>query len=178
MKNLIINFDAFEGPNEFDFLSNFYRGKPITVFGQSWLTAEHAFAGMKTRRFSDREMISRAVSPGAAKSLGRRIRLRPDWEEVKYDVMMSILRCKFTLAREEGQWLIATGVIMLVEGTRWHDQVWGVDGVTSSSYGRNWLGTLLMARRAELFAFMSDSDDPHVEVFAQHWVDKHKGKAK
>lgn len=178
MNNLIINFDDFEGPNEYNFLSNFYRGNSIVVFGRSWRTGEHAFAGMKAKGTYDRGMIRRAVSPGAAKSLGRAVKLRSDWEEIKYDVMMTILRNKFTLNRAEGRKLLLTGNAMLVEGTRWGDEVWGVNGVTTYSPGRNWLGTLLMARRAELVAITNGADDPYTEVSAEQWVEKHKFKDK
>jgi predicted NAD-dependent protein-ADP-ribosyltransferase YbiA (DUF1768 family) len=61
-----------------------------------------------------------------------------------------VLARKFHPAREEAQMLLDTGDAQLVEGTYWHDQVWGVDITTG--IGRNWLGTLLMARRAELRA--------------------------
>lgn len=150
--NHIINFDAFDGPNDHAFLSNFYRGTDIVVFDENWRTGEHAYQGMKTVVNSDRRRIRLAGSPGTAKRIGRQVGLRPGWEAKKYDVMAAVLRAKFTLDREEGMLLLETGSRLLIEGTSWDDRVWGVDGHDLASSGRNWLGTLLMARRAELRA--------------------------
>lgn len=148
----IMNFDSFHGKNQWDFLSNFYIGEPIEVFGDSWMTGEHAFQGMKALDPVERRHIQAAASPNIAKRLGRRCTLRPAWEAKKFDVMMAVLRAKFTLERDEGTRLMDTDVAWLIEGTNWDDRVWGVDGYFLNSPGRNWLGTLLMARRAELNA--------------------------
>lgn len=159
---LIINFDDFDGPNRHRFLSNFYQGGRIAVFGDLWQTGEHAFQAMKTTDERERDAIRRASSPSAAKRMGRTTELRPDWEAIKYDVMAAVIRAKFRTDREEGAWLINTGDALLVEGTEWGDTVWGTKGRRVEetaqgpdyvvSRGRNWLGTLLMARRAELVA--------------------------
>lgn len=159
--SLIINFDDFNGPNPYRFLSNFYVGRPISVFGTEWMTGEHAYQGMKVHPF-ERQAIKEAVSPGEAKMRGRTYNMRGNWEAVKYDVMMAVIRAKFRTDREEGELLVQTQSALLVEGTEWGDDVWGVRGrkVTEyldapsevSSPGRNWLGTMLMARRAELVA--------------------------
>lgn len=162
-------FDAFGEPNEFDFLSNFYEGEPLLVHADSqdpkvgwrdysFATGEHMFAALKARHWKDFDEIRLAKTPGKAKSIGRRIELREDWEQNKYDAMMWTLRTKFTIDRYEGMALLATGDQLLIEGTHWNDTVWGValgknghdDALRSP--GRNWLGTLLMARRAELRA--------------------------
>lgn len=165
-------FDDFDGSQPFEALSNFYIGKPIRIreFGDRFMTGEHAFAalkafrdGQKTEEYRD---IRDARSPGEAKYLGQKCRLRQDWEAVKYDVMMAVLRAKFTLDREEGNILLTTGDALLIEGTFWDDEVWGVAlGNVESPFvapGRNWLGTMLMARRAELkaeefFGYKSDA---------------------
>ena len=156
---VIAYFDDFDGPHSFEALSNFYVGDPIylrLLSGKPFMTGEHAFAAMKTRTHADFVKIRQAPSPGAAKALGRRVALRPDWEEVKYDVMMAVLRAKFTPHREEGDILLATGDALLIEGTHWGDRVWGVSmdarEIPLLAPGRNWLGTMLMARRAELKA--------------------------
>lgn len=179
--------DLGSGNEDARFLSNFYEGEPFSVPGWEWprnvngrrddgstyqvfaaheplvfTTGEHAFQAMKF--FRDVSLgycasIVRAPNPSTSKALGRSrdVPLRPDWEEVKLDVMAAILRSKFALDREEGRRLIETGTSLLIEGTFWQDKVWGVDlrrdGVDpGEAKGRNWLGTLLMARRAELIA--------------------------
>lgn len=177
-KGLIAWFDDFGSSHENDFLSNFYEGKPIVtdirwglMFGDATCedlgidpegrieakTGEHLFAAFKAADAYDFLEVLDAEGPGVAKSIGRAIKLRDDWETIKYDVMAMVLRLKFTLDREEGQWLLNTGDALLIEGTFWGDKVWGVDLVSVGSdplksRGRNWLGTLLMARRAELRA--------------------------
>lgn len=121
-----------------------------------FVTGEHAFAAMKfwgtdATHFGN---IVDSEDPNDAKALGRSRQhpLREDWEIVKLDVMAAVLRSKFTLDREEGKRLLDTGDKILVEGTWWYDDVWGVDLRAQGMPGRNWLGTLLMARRAELRA--------------------------
>jgi hypothetical protein len=99
-------------------------------------------------------------TPGQAKRLGRSLRLRPDWEEVKIDVMEVILRSKFKHP-ELRQKLISTGLITLIEGNDWGDRFWGACssydfkspswtiGEQEYLYGGNELGILLMKLREE-----------------------------
>ena len=154
--NLILWFDDFGQENPYSFLSNFYRGNPLVIGGHSYPTGEHAFQAAKAKGPKVHELIRTADDPSDAKYYGRNCELRPDWEAVKYDVMAAVLRVKFRLSRVEGAALLDTGDALLVEGTYWGDQVWGVDlkphhaRFTPTEFGRNWLGTLLMARRAEL----------------------------
>ena len=121
-------------------------------------TGEHAFAAMKCWGVNPEQFfdIVCADGPGPAKSLGRSCQLREDWEVVKLDVMAAVVRSKFTLERDEGQRLLRTYDALLIEGTWWRDDVWGVqlkkNNTSQTAVGRNWLGTLLMARRAELRA--------------------------
>ena len=153
-------FDDFAGPHEFQALSNFYVGEPLVIElldSVPFATGEHAFAAMKAVNRDEYEAIRDAPDPALAKALGRSCVLRDDWEAVKYDAMMAVLRAKFTLNRYEGTVLLNTKDALLIEGTHWRDQVWGVDlrddsAPANHAPGRNWLGTLLMARRAELLA--------------------------
>ena len=65
--------------------------------------------------------------PGKSKGVGRRVPLRPDWEEVKVGIMEEIIRAKFTQHPELAAMLLATGEKVLVEGNTWGDTCWGVD---------------------------------------------------
>lgn len=152
-------FDDFDGQHPYVALSNFYIGEPLEIpqIDCDFMTGEHAFAYMKADTRDEANWIRNAFDPGEAKMRGRQCVLRRDWEAVKYDAMMAVLRAKFTLDRLEGEVLLSTGDALLVEGTFWGDRVWGVDLRDDQVYathspGRNWLGTLLMARRAELVA--------------------------
>lgn len=164
----IIWFDDFEGSHPARFLSNFYVGDPLVGYGVVYPTGEHMFAAHKATTTDEHRLLAAVSTPGAAKRLGRKIRLREDWEFIKYDVMRYVLRVKFAVGRPEAQMLLETGDALLVEGTYWSDRVWGVDlnrgdvEAPQTLPGRNWLGTLLMARRAELRAFEHTGWQPNV----------------
>jgi ribA/ribD-fused uncharacterized protein len=109
-------------------------------------TVEHGFQACKALDPDQRRLIAAAPTPAQAKRLGRRASLRPDWEQVREDVMRMLLAQKFRLGEPLALRLLATGNAELTEGNRWGDRYWGVaDGV-----GQNRLGQLLMQRRAEL----------------------------
>ena len=86
--------------------------------------------------------------PGKSKGVGRRVPLRPDWEQVKVGIMEEIVRAKFTQNPELAARLMATGEKILVEGNTWGDTCWGVDLRTGQ--GENHLGRILMKVREEL----------------------------
>lgn len=160
MNDAIVYFDDFEGPNEHRFLSNFYAdGPPLMLGGRDYATAEHLFQAFKARTRKQHDIIRFAESPHDTKYLGRTTRLRSDWDAVKFDVMRVALRMKFSVDSHEARLLLHTEHRLLVEGNTWGDDVWGVvrgfDAVNAKTPGRNWLGTLLMARRAELLAYES-----------------------
>jgi ribA/ribD-fused uncharacterized protein len=132
--------DSFDG--EFRFLSNFFPA-PVEIVGKTWPTAEHAFQAMKTTDPRERELIALASSPGRAKRAGRKVTVRPDWEEVKLGWMARIVHAKFEQNGELADRLLATGDATLIEGNNWGDKVWGqVDGE-----GENLLGRILMSVR-------------------------------
>lgn len=175
-EHLINWFDDFGTPdNHYRFLSNFYIGRPIMTPYGDMMTGEHFFQACKAITGDDFRRVQRTRSPGDSKSLGRRIQLREDWEAVKYDVMAVVIRSKFSVGREEADLLVETGNALLVEGTFWGDQVWGVDLKKPGWPGRNWLGTLLMARRAELVAGYDSTGKPvgyeayHGNVLTSGW---------
>lgn len=129
------------------FLSNFYPS-PVLYDGQTWPTAEHAFQAAKTTSKAHRHAIRIAPSPGTAKRLGREVPLRPDWDRIKCDVMLEILRSKFrdpALAAA----LLATGDAELIEGNYWGDEYWGRVNMGDGP-GLNRLGELLMQVREEM----------------------------
>ena len=78
--------DNFRG--EYEFLSNFYSSN-VVFEGVSYRTSEAAFQAAKTIRATPeltatvREFKFSNVSPTKAKSLGRHMALREDWEEIK-----------------------------------------------------------------------------------------------
>lgn len=129
---------------EYEFLSNMYP----TLFyidEQIYPSAEHAFQAMKCLNRDDQIAMSLCRSSEEAKKAGRLVHLRPDWEEVKVDMMYKVLRAKFQ-DPELAQKLRDTGDEELIEGNTWKDTFWGVyNGV-----GQNMLGKLLMELRKEI----------------------------
>lgn len=127
------------------FLSNFYMA-PVIWDGSHFTNNEAAFQSAKlTSRIKRNELFSEA-DPRTAKRLGRKVQLRPDWEEVKYDIMYEIVKAKFTQNEDLKEKLLATGDEYLEEGNNWGDKVWG----TVNGEGENNLGKILMRVREEL----------------------------
>lgn len=136
------------------FLSNFY---PVDVEyeGVKYSSVEAAYQAAKSLSPITRERIRKASSPGSAKSIGRRIKLRPDWEQIKMDVMRGLLEQKFSYASLRSM-LLSTGDAELIEGNDWGDRFWGV----YLEEGENHLGKLLMALRADWKAWDGISGHP------------------
>ena len=134
--------DTFK--NKYFFLSNFYPAI-VEYEGLVFENNEAAFQAAKTLSIEERLQFIK-LSPSEAKKLGRQIKLRPDWEKVKNQVMYEICLDKFKRNPLLMKELIATGTEELVEGNTWGDKIWGkVDGI-----GENRLGKILMKVREEL----------------------------
>lgn len=134
--------DKFRG--KYGFLSNFYES-PIEDENITYPTVEHYFQAQKTLNREEKLKIAKATKPAKAKKMGRQVKLRKDWEDIKLQVMEKALRLKFqdsTLRKK----LIATGDEELVEWNPWGDRYWGV----CNGSGKNKLGKLLMKIRKEL----------------------------
>ena len=131
--------DCFDG--HWAFLSNFYWNE-IEFEGITYPTNEHFFQAMKTLDINERHAIANCLTPGRAKRMGRRVALRPDWEDVKEAVMLEGLCLKFA-DEQLADWLLETGDEELVEGNWWEDTTWGV----CNGVGENKLGKLLMKVR-------------------------------
>lgn len=126
-------------------LSNFHLERDGT-------TVEHRFQAAKTLDPVERERVLAAATPGKAKYAGRRVTLRPDWEDVKVEVMRTELRRKFS-DPELAILLLSTGDEEIQEGNTWNDTFWGISLRTGR--GLNILGHLLMDVRAELAEALS-----------------------
>ena len=135
--------DSFSG--EYRFLSNFYPS-PVFHDGVRYPTVEHGFQAAKTLDRKLRHQIAVARSPLRAKSLGRKLRLRKDWESVKIDVMKQLIELKFDSHDDLAELLLATGDARLIEGNSWNDTFWGACG----GRGKNHLGRILLHVRESL----------------------------
>jgi len=130
--------------------SNYYPA-PATFEGLTYTTGEGAFQSAKTLDTAARSAFI-SMDPGTAKGKGRKLALRQDWEDIKYQVMLDIQHSKFQdpVLRKM---LLDTGEKPIIEDTTgWHDNIWGdcrCDACRSIQ-GRNLLGKALMAVRADL----------------------------
>lgn len=128
--------------DEYFFLSNFYPVE-IKLDGIVYPNAETAFQAQKTLDVEERRKFSMLKNPVQAKRLGRKVKLRDDWEEVKLDIMTEIVSQKFLQHPHLIEMLLQTGDEELVEGNKWGDRFWGV----CKGKGENHLGKILMKIR-------------------------------
>lgn len=134
--------NSFSGT--YRFLSNFYESE-IVVWGWEFKTVEHAFQAWKMASEDDAKRVQDSPTPGKAKRLARKLTMREDWDSIKNECMLILLRAKFSIP-ELKEKLLATGNVYLEEGNTWGDRYWG----TVHGQGENNLGKLLMIVREEL----------------------------
>jgi len=84
--------------------------------------------------------------PGQAKRFGRQVSLRPNWEQIRLDVMLCLVRQKFEADAALAADLLATKDAELIECNDWGDTYWG----QCWGAGQNHLGRILMQVRSEL----------------------------
>ena len=130
---------------EYRFLSNFYPAK-VLLDGLEYASTEHAYQAAKTTDPSERRRIRESQKPGDAKRLGKQVKMRTDWEQIKLGVMRDLVRQKFANHKELKEKLLATGDTYLEETNTWNDTFWGI----CRGKGQNHLGKILMEVRKEL----------------------------
>lgn len=130
---------SFTGP--YRFLSNFYSCT-IVLDCVIYSSVENAYQAAKTLDEKARVPFM-SCTAAQAKKLGRGIRLREDWEQVKVDIMRQLLLDKFRSDRCYSAMLLSTAPRELIEGNYWGDHFWGV----CNGRGENMLGKLLMEIR-------------------------------
>jgi ribA/ribD-fused uncharacterized protein len=134
---------------QYEFLSNFYTFN-MWYDGDLWPSVENAYQAQKTLDWVKRQQFLR-ISSGRAKRLGRALTdIRPDWDTLKNNVMLDLLRVKFSHQTPK-EMLLATGEEDLLEGNDWHDNWFGSCTCDQcGDKGFNHLGKLLMKVREEL----------------------------
>lgn len=127
---------GFFGP--YSFLSNFY---PASLYyeGLYYPSAEHAYQAAKSLDEAERKAVLRMTAAGA-KSWGQKVALRSDWEDIKYEVMCSIVFEKYYRNPHLRKLLLNTESKYLEETNHWRDSIWGVNYKTG--VGKNWLGKI------------------------------------
>lgn len=168
---------------EYEFLSNMYIIRPIVLSHEG---EKYAFQSSEALYILSKLPFSHewatfcsdhSREPKKLKVLYRNYKHleRPDWNDVKLDVMLRCLMIKFDVESYSGAFplvdadgndlvlnrlhdfssryllrkkLINTGNRMIIEGNTWGDIFWGKS--LQTMYGENWLGRLLMFVRAIL----------------------------
>lgn len=169
---MLDGFDVFDNTpviskfrDEYECFSNFSK-HPLFIWGIAFDTSEHAYQWAKTNDPEEkqsiltkaigvdasRNILYRPTTAGEAKRAGAAVTLREDWEDVRYDIMVEILRAKFQQNPKERAILLATQDAILIEGNTWHDNIWGRCSCANCE-SRKWtnlLGKALMQVRDEL----------------------------
>ena len=126
------------------FLSNMYKS-PITmkIDGETYTftCVEAAFQAHKCPERAD-EFVG--IDGFEAKKQGRKVALRSDWESIKENVMLNILRVKFQ--NERLAEMLRNVSEPIVEDNKHGDTYWG----KCNGYGKNRLGILLEMVKAEI----------------------------
>lgn len=144
----------------FFYEQDFYVLSNFSAFSIVWKdrrfqTSEHAYHWEKfkvgTRDETGayvRDCIIAATSAHEAFKLAERWKplRRPEWDEVKVDIMRDILRAKVNQHEYVRRKLLATGDRELIEDS-WRDDFWGWG---PNRDGQNMLGKLWMEVRSEL----------------------------
>lgn len=168
--------DNFE--KEYFFLSNFYRCK-VYFGGITYNSSECAYQAQKTLDTEARKTIAtltpRQIWEGTPPRGNKyNFEQRPDWEEVKNNLMYQVVYAKFMQNDDLRKKLLDTGNALLIEGTTWHDNYWGncICEKCKNIEGFNQLGKTLMRLRAE---FRGETYD---KIWANDYIGiTHKGVA-
>ena len=131
--------------NNYRFLSNFFEPVDIYFEGELYSSVEAAYQAAKTLRSAERRKFTN-LSAKDSKREGKKISLRPDWEDVKVRIMSALVWQKFAYHEELGKKLVETFPVELIEGNTWGDKFWGV----CNGEGENMHGKILMEVRLRL----------------------------
>ena len=111
-----------EFKGKYAFLCNFYKVDiPFVYNGVTYNTSEAAFQAAKYNGHNA-EIVHKVFAkctPDESKKLGRAIKLRKDWEEVKDSIMFDVVKTKFDADPELKQRLLDTGDMELIEHLPW-----------------------------------------------------------
>lgn len=144
----MITFSRSKGP--YAFLSNMAKS-PISFNNEPFTCAESAWQAQKCADPKERECFFIITGP-AAKRLGEVVNTRPDWNDIRYDVLIEVLIAKFEQNETFREALLNTDEEeILFDTTGWHDNTWGRCSCVKCSVvpAQNLLGKALVeARRA------------------------------
>lgn len=136
--------------DEYRFLRNSYPAH-FEYKGLTFTNAEAAFQSEKVDDDSSRYAFCK-LPAHAAKKLGRTVRLRPNWSQMRNEVMENVLRAKFNWENGLAEMLVDTGDREIRPENVRHENYWGVCQCSecAGKKGENHMGKILMKIREEL----------------------------
>lgn len=139
--------------NEYGFLSNFYTCD-ILFNNILYKSSEHAYQAQKAVTKEDKQKFTQNITAGEAKRLGKELKqIKIGWDQqLKLDIMVEIIKAKFTQNPELNKLLKDTKNKLLIEGNTWHDNFWGDCYCKKciNKNGKNILGKILMLTRVKI----------------------------
>lgn len=142
---------------KYKIFSNFARHEKISIIlpygdksGKKY-SSDNIEVLFQAAKLTDENKIKEIINsndPSIAKYLGRRYKLRKDWEEIKEEIMYELLKKKFNVSNEFRNTLLSVpDDDYIVEMNRHCDKEWGV--CSKTFHGNNKLGKLLMKLKDE-----------------------------
>ena len=79
--------ESFAG--EYRFLSNFYPCS-VELDGETYPSVEHAYQAAKTLDMEERTVLRTTGPANIVKKLGKRVTMRPNWDQIKVSIMADL----------------------------------------------------------------------------------------
>lgn len=135
---------------QYSWLSNFSKCE-VSWKDRKYPSVEHAYQAAKGTDSNVEwfKFCQETIKPGKVKVASRKLKLRPNWNNIKDFVMFQLLQQKYS-QQPFRQKLIETKGLEIKEYNRWNDTYWGVCEKTGK--GENTLGKMTMAIRESLLS--------------------------
>lgn len=137
---------------EYGFMSNMYPSPIFVHINGRRLLFNNVEAAYQAHKCPDRVDEFVGLDGITAKKLGRMVSVRPDWDDIKLDVMRTCIDAKFDSSFSLRQQLVDV-TDSIVEDNTWGDTFWG----RCNGYGSNYLGQILTQKRDQI---IKEKDTP------------------